>query len=292
MKTITLMLAILLLPFSASAQLQNMGFEDWVNPVVENQGMNNRPVGWEISNGRVVMPNANAYYPPVTNAHTGDYALMLGIWYNYTKDLATQNAPINSRPVALKGHYKYSNNRVMGDSGDIDDQASARVYLLKWNNALSRQDTIGKGEVLLNAVSDYTEFTCPIVYTSSELPDSVTVVLDCSLMNRPGQGGVFVGEGGVASFFTVDSVELVEESLDLNKAYKKDIVVYPNPVKDVLRIADFNGNVHIYDAIGKLVSKQDIINGQGILVANLRSGMYLLQLYDGAKLYHKRFIKQ
>lgn len=292
MKTITFLLAILLLPFTAAAQLQNMGFEEWTNPVEEGQDFGNKPVAWEISNGRAFLPNSNSYFPPVTVAHSGDYAIMLGIWYNYTKDMATQNAPLNSRPVALKGHYKYTDNRVMSNIGEMDDQASAIVHLLKWNTVLSRQDTIGSGEILLNAADTYTEFICPIIYRSNDVPDSVTVILDCSLMNRSDPGGIFIGNGGVGSLFTVDSVELVEESLDLNKAYKKDIVVYPNPVKDVLRIADFNGNVHIYDAIGKLVSKQDIINGQGIFVANLTSGMYLLQLNDGAKHYHKRFIKQ
>ena len=293
MKTITLMVMVFIVPFTVSAQLQNNSFEEWINPVGEDQSIgSNRPVGWEISNGRSVLPNMNTYFPPVTVAHSGDYALMLGIWYNYTKDMATQTAPINFRPVVLKGHYKYTDNRVMGDTGDIDDQASARVYVLKWNETRSRRDTIGSGEILLNAASEYTEFICPIVYISTELPDSITVILDCSLMNRLGHGGVFVGGGGVASFFTVDSIELVEENLGVTQPQKMDIVVYPNPVMDVLNIKNFKGDVQIYDAVGKFVSSHDLLVAEDISVINLTSGVYHLQLNDGTKPYHKKFIKQ
>ena len=206
--------------------------------------------------------------------------------------MATQTAPINFRPIALKGHYKYTDNRVMSDIGEIDDQASAIVHLLKWNTVLSRQDTIGSGQVLLNAADTYTEFTCPIVYRSNDVPDSVTVILDCSLMNRSAPGGIFIGNGGVGSLFTVDSVELIEESLNVILPQQKDIVMHPNPVRDVLKIANFNGGVQIYDAIGKLVSKQSVVGGQDINVVNLTSGMYMLQLNDGTQLYNKKFIKQ
>ncbi len=291
MKTITILLSVLLLPLAGHAQLQHASFEDWVNPVVENQGGQNRPVGWTISHGRGVPMDSNAYYPAVTDAQSGNYALMLGIWYTYTKDIASQTAFITYRPSALTGHYKYTNNRVMIENDEGNDQALAQVYLSKWNSTLGRRDTIGVGELILNAADDYTLFTCPITYTSGDVPDRVTVILDCSLMNRSGSFNVTAGMGGVASFFTVDSIAFVQESLTTSAVSKKELLIYPNPASDFLNITNFSGAVQLYDMTGKLLISQAEYKSP-ISVSNLSKGAYFLKLNSGQEMQYKRFIKE
>lgn len=288
MKTITYLILAFAMPLIATAQLQNIDFEDWINPVTEDM-FGNRPVGWEISNGRAFMEGTNTYFPPATDRHNGNYALKLSIWYNYTKDMAEQTAPIASRPAVLTGYYKYNGNRVYSGMGEIDDKASATVYLTKWNEALSRHDTIGRGEVLLDAAEAYTRFVCPISYTNEEIPDSVKVILDCSLMNRPGYESILAPDG-TGSFFTVDNIELTDDVLG-NPLLQKDIAVYPNPVSDILNIPNFKGSVKVYDTTGKLVLSQ-AEHQQSISVAVLQSGIYHLQLNDDTGIYNAKFIKR
>lgn len=291
MKTITLLFVLLAMPLLGTAQLQNASFENWVNPVVENQGAQNRPVGWTISHGRGSTTNSNAYYPAVTDAHTGNYALMLGIWYTYTKDMASQTAAITYRPAALTGHYKYTNNRVMINNEEGNDRALAQVFLSRWNSTLMRRDTIGRGEVVLNPADNYTLFTCPITYTTTDVPDRVNVVLDCSLMSWEGPFSVTAGPGGVASFFTVDNIALVQESLSVNTPSKTDLVIYPNPATDFISISNFTGALQLYDVSGKLLISEAAYKGP-ISMLNFSKGTYQIKLSDGGDVYYKKFIKE
>jgi len=280
-----------LLPLTAGAQLQNADFEIWDNAAANEEfPFQNKPTGWTIGNGIVFSEDTNLYYPPAADAQNGDYALRLGIWYNYTKDIAFQVAPIASRPSALSGYYKYTDNRVLGNGPDlIDDSASATVYLTKWNNALAKNDTIGRGEVFLNASKDYTAFKCPIVYTGNEVPDTIEVILDCSLMRRQ----AIFAPNGYASIFTVDNLKLGKEQLGNEGVVPlKTIKIYPNPAKDRVTIADFTGNVLVYDTAGKLVAAQEVSSQNGLQVHSFQSGLYLLQLNDGVRVHHLKLIKE
>ncbi|MXN90134.1 T9SS type A sorting domain-containing protein [Flavobacterium sp. Sd200] len=290
MKTITYLFLAFIAPFFATAQLQNTDFEEWINPVTDVI-FANRPVGWTISNGRAIMEDTNTYFPPVTDVQNGNYALKMSIWYNYTKDMAEQTAPIDFRPTALVGYYKYTGNRVYSGVGEIDDKASASIYLTKWNEALSHQDTIGSGDVLLDASEDYIRFVCPVAYTSNEIPDTVKVLLDCSLMNRPGYASILAPDG-VASFFTVDNIALTEEVLKGDELQQKKFNVYPNPVVNALSLDGFQGTVTIFNALGKLVLKNNNVHTGKIEVTALPSGIYYLQLNNNNALQNIKFIKQ
>ena len=292
MKTFTHLFLIFAMPFIANAQLQNMNFEDWINPTDDNTVFNNKPTGWLIGNGLSLHESTTLYYPPSTDAQNGDYALKLGIWYNYTKDLAQQTAPIASRPAALTGYYKYSNNDVYsGGFGLIKDKASATIYLTKWNAVLAQNDTIGSGKIFLDATDDYAYFSCPVIYSSANVPDSITVILDCSLLNNPGNN-IMSPESGIASFFTVDNIQLTEDSMGVTTSVlKKSIAIYPNPVADVLNFPGLKGTANIYDAAGKLVLSQQAVE-HTINLVGIASGIYMLQLKEGNILYHAKFIKQ
>ena len=70
-----------------------------------------------------------------------------------------------------------------------------------------------------------------------------------------------------------------------------DISIYPNPTSDTVYI---DGNYTqlkavVYDVLGKQVMNKSITNS--IDISQLEKGVYILQLFDGAKLTTQRMIK-
>ncbi len=70
-----------------------------------------------------------------------------------------------------------------------------------------------------------------------------------------------------------------------------DISIYPNPESDMVYI---DGNytqlkVVVYDILGKQVMNKSIT--KSIDISQLKKGVYILQLFDGAKVTTQRIIK-
>ncbi|PZR20622.1 MAG: hypothetical protein DI539_10395 [Flavobacterium psychrophilum] len=286
-KMITLML-MLAMSALANAQLQNASFEQWQNnPADEN--FPNKPTGWIITDG--FSESAHCMYPPSTDAQNGDYALTLGIWYHYVKDAARQTAPINYRPSALKGHYKYTDNIIQGSSGPVNDVAQVNIYLTKWNEALNQNDTIGRGTLDLHESISYSNFTCPVVYSSDAIPDKVTIYLDCTRIKRAGETENLIRIEGDGSYFTVDNISLEESSLGNEDFTVKTIKAYPNPTKDMVSISNFSGQADLYDMTGKLVISVQYTENSTIDTQQLQKGIYTVKLTDGINVSYTKLIK-
>lgn len=286
-KTITLTL-LMLLPLMATAQLQNTSFEQWMNnPADEN--MPNKPTGWIITDG--FNEADHCMYPPSTDAQNGEYALKLGIWYHYVKDAAKQTAPINYRPSALKGHYKYTDNIIQGESGSVSDVAQVNIYLTKWNTALSKNDTIGKGTLDLHESTDYSSFNCPITYTTNEIPDTVIIYLDCTRIKRAGEVENLIRMEGNGSFFTVDNISLEENTMGLENLKTESIKIYPNPATDIVNITNFTGQAELYDIAGKLILSKQFTESNPISIQQLQKGIYTLKLTNGTAISYSKLIK-
>ena len=75
---------------------------------------------------------------------------------------------------------------------------------------------------------------------------------------------------------------------------KNTMIIYPNPVKDILNIQNANNiaidKIEIIDMIGKIVMKQN--GGEHIDVQNLQQGIYLIQVSSGGNVYREKFIKE
>ena len=293
MKKNLLSMLLLLFGMAAMAQLQNSSFEQWENPV-DDPTLPNRPTGWIRSNGVPGSENFGFYQDPATDSQDGSHALKLSIWYTYDKDMAYQVAPISSRPAALTGYYKYTQNVIDNPiSDDPTDLASATVYLTKWNDALQQTDTIGSGQLFLSTSEDYSFFSCPIVYTSNETPDTVKVILDCTLMRKgeEANGITTIYLGGVGSIFTVDNIALTD-NLATSIVEKETPVIYPNPAVDKLFIRGFEGEAFIYDVSGKLLRKVSHDKASGIDIVNLQTGVYFVTISNEAGSYKTKFLKQ
>jgi len=82
------------------------------------------------------------------------------------------------------------------------------------------------------------------------------------------------------------------------KSYKQtNILVYPNPAKDILnieQIKDYN-NLIIYDINGRLLIKEELINNKidyKINIKSLSPGIYFINFISNESIYVKKFIKE
>lgn len=279
------------LPFLANAQLQNSSFENWQNPITD---IPNKPVGWIRTNGDPMSEEFDFPFQnlPITTSQHGDYALRLSVWYGFDKDMAVQTAPISSRPEALTGYYTYTDDLIFSNAlGYVNDEAEVAVYLTKWNAALSQNDTIGTGRILLGAVNNYTVFHRPVTYTSNAVPDKARVVLNPSANVRvPGGGQFMAADLNISSILTIDNLTFVE-TMSNEDHEKNTIKTYPNPTRDIISIFGFEGHAELFDTTGKKVLSQHYSDSP-INISSLQQGIYLLRLDDGRKVTASKIIKQ
>lgn len=293
MKKQLLTLVFGLSALAGNAQLQNLDFEYWDSPVTSSYNSNS-PTGWTWTNGASILSPWLFYSPPSTVSQSGQYALTLNVWYNYTKDAALQTAAINSRPTALNGYYKYTDNLVLGNNNQmVNDTAEVSVYLTKWNTAFSRNDTVGAGKISLNAIQSFTPFRVNINYSSNVTPDSITVFLDPSLVRRGVASGAYIVIGtGVGSYFTVDNLTLESGNLSVPTLSPNDrIKIFPNPSTDIIHFSDFTGIVTIAAMNGTIIRSQTVTQQQSLSIQDLPAGIYMLTLNDGKTIQHSKVVK-
>ena len=295
MKMRNLLILLLLLPFTMKAQLANLDFEDWDNSI-------NKPLDWYItSSGMYIDFNSNTstYFPKETASHSGDYALKLSIWYYYTKDVAYQEASMDSKLDSLSGYYKYENNThiqiYQGDTG-ITDTAKVSVYLTHFNVNTQISDTVGVGMQLLSNKTDYTRFNVAIQYSDTVTPDSVMVIIDPSYVKRYEASTNGVSSSiNVSSILTVDALQMHnhdEEPSSVNEIDQKaNYTVYPNPASDQIQISNFTGQISVFDMSGKcLMNAVQVQENEYVSTSQLTKGTYILQLSSNKEIYHSKLV--
>ena len=95
--------------------------------------------------------------PSVSNRSAGK--LFLGSYsYNNGSEVYNEGVAFLSRPVSLKGFYKYVN-----DSQDTAEKGSVTVQVLNGTTV------IASGNIELVVASEYTEFSLPLVYSRYDL---------------------------------------------------------------------------------------------------------------------------
>ena len=108
-----------------------------------------------------------------------------------------------------------------------------------------------------------------------------------------GGGGDVTGNHGFTDYWVV---KLAPDVLDISVGEKTSLVIYPNPVCDVLQIQNPN-NITIKSAKvialnGKVVYEEIIQNTNTIHVENLAKGVYILEVYSGEEKYVSKFVKE
>ena len=268
MKNQLITLLLVLTPALVFSQLKNLDFENWQHSKL--------PADWSWSNGQISYPDNDFYNEKNGDAQNNNYAITLSIWYNHTKDMAFQRAAIDHKPVSLSGYYKYTENLVSNGLGEIPDTAQVTVILSKWNKSKKERETIGRGVLNLNNSAEYSKFNCVVNYTSNETPDSIYVLLDCSLVNR--EENNYTSSPAVASYFTVDNLVVENAALSTAENDPVNLIVYPNPASNELFIPNYSGSVQIINIEGKVVLNSKIQSGESISIKHFSPGSYLVRL--------------
>lgn len=133
-----------------------------------NNAMVIRNVAWDL-NGLSIADNkqtgntdfsnyfCNKTPSSINNRSAGK--LFLGSYsYNSGSEMYNEGIAFTSRPINLKGYYRYVN-----DNQDTTEKGTVTVQVL--NGAT----IIASGKIELSAASEYTEFSLPLVYSSYDL---------------------------------------------------------------------------------------------------------------------------
>jgi hypothetical protein len=312
----SLLIALLLVSaISMRAQLPNGGFETWTNLIFfeEPQGYLSSNY-YSILSGAGGLPRANVFKS--TTVHSGTYAAKLESYADpadntrgipggaLTGVIDLTNVAIKpgfaytDRPSELRGYYKYTH-------GQEPDTAIIGVVLYK-RNAQNQLEPVGGGTGILTDAATYTSFSIPILYTSSDNPDTAVIGFSTSigfniddLLDSLDFTGIDVPIGSVLyidelSFFGIPTgVQSVHDLIS-------GISSYPNPAKDRLTIEydlerTENIFVRIYNPIGQLI-KSDLVNSPSgknnidLAVEGLEAGIYYYQLMIGGQQVTQKFV--
>ncbi len=285
-----LFLLILLNPFILFSQdtLPNLNFDKWTS---FSAGAYEEPSGgvWATAN-KIVLMLMPLTTEKTTDAVSGTYAVKMttkqantlppmlvtgtlctGV-FNSTATPPNNmkfGMPFTGKPSRFTGYYKYLDNN--GDSCDI------YATLTKWSGG--QRIVVGKASLRSSeTVSNYTKFDLSFSYTSSLIPDSISVVFASSA-----GGAQMVGH--VGSTLYIDHVTLEYEN-GLTQFIEPSLKVncFPVPTENNLFFKterDVHGLLNIYNEIGKLISSSPISGSNFSLnVVTYKSGVYYYQIIE------------
>lgn len=273
------LLCIVTFPYINHAQIPNSGFENW-----ESSG---NPVGWWTNNA----PGVFTTIIKTSDAHSGSWAVEgdvvsvsgLGVGPAIISGVEGEGIPINFRPAAITGYYKF--NSINSD------------YLQVQANLLKNGVGVGVGAANLNPSGSYSQFSIDIYYISAEVPDTALIAVFIA-----GNGGfpnvgskMFVDD--LAWSNTSDVKELGNEvpnefSLTQN---------YPNPFNPSTKIryslpeVSF-ATLKVYDILGNevatLVSEEQQAGNYEVdfSASGMSSGFYFYKLQAGNFIETKKMI--
>ena len=271
--------ASILFGMSINAQIPNAGFEDWDS--------NGNPVGWWTSNTPPIITNVIK----TSEAHSGGWAAEgdvinlngLGVSPSIISGEEGDGIPINFRPAALKGYYKFTSI----NSDYMQVQAN-----FKKNGVF-----MGVGAANLNPAGSYTEFSIDIIYIDVIVPDTALIAI------------FIAGNGGfpnVGSKFFVDDLSWSNTSdvMELGNGIPNEFALmqnYPNPFNPSTKIryslpeVSF-ASITIYDMLGNEVAT--LINDEQAAgsyevdfnATGLSSGMYFYKLQAGSFIETKKML--
>jgi hypothetical protein len=269
-KSYLTIIVLLLLSAKMMAQIPNSGFETW------SAG---EPTGWVTWNVGTNLPITQT-----SDAHGGSLALQgTTLSINYPAGVSTDFS-ISSRYSSLKGWYKYS--PVGGDTLYI------HAIFLKGTTGVAFTQFFTSG-----SVSSYTQFTSPMTYVSSEVPDSAYI----EIIMIPSGGTYHAGSTFKIDDLSFGPVTDVQELFSTNPTVFVLLQNYPNPFNPATTIS-FSlpsksfVSLKVFDLIGREVAS--IVSGEMSAgnhtkqwnANNLPSGVYFYRLQAGSFTETKRLM--
>jgi len=280
MRTVFFWIIIFLTQFGTAQQaLPNPDFEEWDDEGGIFTGYLD-PAGWETVNSSTnLLGLLTAERAEGTDAFSGSYAMRLeskflgianqvipGICATGDINIDTENVesgvPINSRPHAITGWYRYFPSGV--DTGQVG------MILTRWNSMSGVRDTVGVGGFFaLGTTENYTFFSGPVEYQSELTPDTMIVVLVSSSQFEPQDGSTMFVDN---LFLEYLPTQIIAESIE-------EVPVFPNPVNDKINFEVAGARLlEVFDRNGRLAELIELDQGQqSVDVLNLSAGQYLLR---------------
>jgi hypothetical protein len=191
-----------------------------------------------------------------------------GLWYNTSQSLINQwfFDELDSETGALQSRNIWQSElNHTGKSAYINTPVSMTTD--RWGNyiaggAVGTRFYLENGSILLDNTS-----------TNNETRDAQLFI---------GKFGAYDCDGNI-----IDSTGMSVEPV---YAEKEELIIYPNPAKNELRIKNYElgdgKDIEIYDVLGKLY--RPIIRNSSIVISSLNSGVYFLKI--GART--GKFIKE
>jgi hypothetical protein len=182
--------------------------------------------------------------------------------------------PMTEAPTSLSGYYKYS--PAEGDTMNVTIVAKLAG------------SPIGQGEFRTDvATSSYTMFDAPITYFTTDIPDSILIIITSS-------GGFTSATVGSVAY--IDGLALTGISAnDELAAIGLKTNIFPNPAIEVINIDNplqHTAYIEIFNLNGIKVSEQAINPGLNSLsISQLSSGIYNFRVTDaGNYVYTNKFV--
>jgi hypothetical protein len=276
----------------AQTSVPNLDFESWVLSTSTRYEDPTPTAIWATPNYAMDLILGNPSTSIVqksTSSHGGSFAALMksrtivgsfvgATLFTGSLDITVPFSPVPKlgiafagRPISMKGWYKYApvNN----------DSSSIYLKLTKWNSTTNTRDVVGFIEKRdYTSVANYTPFDMPIVYSSTAIPDSVTIVFSAS-------AGAEQNKGEVGSSLWIDDVLLnySPTSMAPTRFTNNSINIYPNPCIDLLNIqCDFEIDAYsIYSVTGKLIQSNKMnIHQENISIQALPHANYLIHFIN------------
>ena len=178
---------------------------------------------------------------------------------NSLKGLEGASFPANRRWKYFHGLYRYDR--------DSTDVASVVVTFFKDGTLIgAAQQDFDKDQL-----DEYKYFYQPITYLNASVPDSASVIIACADPEDP---------LGMSTTLWIDNLSFTDHTADINESLSMGLMVYPNPVKDILHINRPNPEQTYYELMN--LEGRKVLEGTGtqINLSNLPSQVYILRVRD------------
>lgn len=300
-------LLILSLVSSFALAQQTVSFE---TSEAYNLGTINGQNGWEVTLNNDEVPINNQL---ITDEKASDGTQSLKISVDSNEDPGW--FPIFGAAKLFTNPYNYKNSTVefdvfitelegstfeFGTFGVVDTDEFMPVSIFSFNFS-------GNVQVVKNVDYDYenTSFTweanrwykLKLVTSETKADFYIDGVLIQSLENfsKTDITGInFVHDNYSGSAY-IDNLKINDEVMAVNEVRKANIQLYPNPVKDVLKLNLPNGekavSIEVYNTVGQKVA--EFKNTDQVNLSQLKSGNYIINLKNNeGKNYSSKIIKQ
>ncbi len=265
---------ILLITTTGFSQIPNSGFEQWPG---------GNPSGWFTTN----FFGIGTPVTPESPGHTGEAALKGEVITIITGDTLIpliisgqlgEGFSVNERYSALIGYYQFS--PVSSDNFGI--------IILMYNN----DNVVGSGTLFIaDATSTFTQFTVPIDYFMSDIPDKciIQITIDEPQAGLPHPGSYYIVDDLAFSVATaINNEQLAGMPVKFELMHN-----YPNPFNPVTQIR-YNlpqaglVQLEVYNSLGQKVAElvndykqagHHVAEFQG---SSLPSGIYFYRLTTGS----------